>query len=36
VLSLLVEEDAPIGTYSFLLIDASGATSNQLSFEVDL
>lgn len=36
VLSLLVEEDAPIGTYSFLLSDGSGAVSNQLSFEVDL
>ena len=35
-LSLLPEEDAPIGTYSLVLVDSSGAITNALSFEVDL
>ena len=35
-LSLLPEEDAPIGTYALVLVDASGESTNALSFEVDL
>ena len=35
-LSLLPEEDAPIGTYSLVLIDSSGASTNALPLAVDL
>ena len=35
-LSLLPDDDAPIGTYTLVLVDASGASTNALSFEVDL
>ncbi len=35
-LSLLPEEDAPIGTYSLVLVGPSGLVTNALSFEVDL
>ena len=35
-LSLLAEEDTPLGTYSLILVNASGASTNAISFEVDL
>ena len=35
-LSVLPEEDAPIGTYALVLVDASGKITNALSLEVDL
>lgn len=35
-ISLLPEEDAPIGTYSLVLVSPSGMVTNALSFEVDL
>ena len=35
-ISLLPDDDAPIGTYTPVLVDAAGASTNALSFEVDL
>ena len=34
--TVLPEEDAPIGTYALVLVDASGKITNALSLEVDL